>query len=67
MMEVSLPTINRWSATNKMPPSTIKTIELIITNISLNKQLEEMRNVFSAINKYSTVKGLHYEDTFNLI
>ena len=38
--------INRWSATNKCP-STIKTIELIITNISLNKQLEEMRNVFS--------------------
>jgi len=52
--KVSLPTIQRWSFSNNIPPQHIVFLNLILENRNLYSQIEKMQNVFQDIQKYSS-------------
>ena len=52
-LNISLPTINRWSYTNKIPENSFTLLNLFLENYKLKNQINEMKTAFSTLNKYS--------------
>jgi predicted transcriptional regulator len=52
---ISLPTINRWSSTNKIPKQNVMFLNLLLENNQLQNQLSEFQNFFHKFNKLSSI------------
>jgi predicted transcriptional regulator len=53
-LNLSLPTINRWSYTNKIPEHSVTLLSLFLENFHLLNQINEMKKAFSTLTKYSS-------------
>jgi predicted transcriptional regulator len=52
---ISLPTIQRWSSSNKIPKQNIIFLELLIKNHNIQNELDEIKKFFQTFEKYSSV------------
>jgi len=51
--KISLPTIQRWSYTNKIPPQNIEFLNLIIKHQKVNSELEDIQKAFKTLNRFN--------------
>ncbi len=52
-LNISLPTVNRWSYSNQIPEQSLTLLSLFLENYFLKNQINEMKNAFSTLTKYS--------------
>lgn len=53
-IKISLPTIQRWSYSNKIPPQNIEFLNLILEHKRVNSELEDIKRVFKNINIFNS-------------
>jgi len=52
---ISLPTIERWSSSNKIPKQNIIFLKLLVKNNNMQNELNEIKNFFKIFEKYSNM------------